>query len=98
MTKSIKDAEARLEELNAKMGELTANFDRINTIKESDTLIKEASIVKTSGTQYALLDARIENGEKSKNWSHHRQSAFVKTTWRMLRQQIQLMMLRRAST
>ena len=62
MTKSIKDAEARLEELNAKMGELTANFDRINTIKESDTLIKEASIVKTTDTQYARLDARIENG------------------------------------
>ena len=86
MTKSIKDAEAHLEELNAKMGELTANFDRINTIKESDTLIKEAGMVKTAQTQHALLDARIENGEKeSKNWSHLRQRALVKTMWRMLR-------------
>ena len=84
--KSAAVAEARISNLYAKMVELTASLDRMNTNKDSDTQIREASIVKTSETHYTLLDARIENGEKeSKNWSHHRQRAFVKTTWRMLR-------------
>ena len=79
-------AEARISNLYAKMVELTASFDRMNTNKDSDTQIREASIVTTAETHYPLLDARIENGEKeSKNWSLHRQRAFVKTTWRMLR-------------
>ena len=79
-TKSAAEAEARISNLYAKMVELTASFDRMNTNKDSDTQIREASIVRTSETHYALLDARIENEEKSKNWSLHRQRAFVKTT------------------
>ena len=58
MKKSKADVEERISKMASKLEELTAKLE------EFDTLIKEASIVKTTETQYALLDARIENGEK----------------------------------